>query len=120
MEDLGDSQYDLELRLAISEALAKIGPQASAAIPMLLSDLKSPNGVVRGYAARVLFRIDDQLAVNQVLPQVLEDANSDDPRAQFGAVYALRSIGPVTPEAAAAIDTLKLDDKYRYAFGITP
>ena len=120
MQELGDSGSDMQMRMQITEAIGKIGPDAEEAIPALVSDLQSSDALARGLAAEALFRIDHQRALKEVLPRVLEDARSDDPSARCASVFTLRKIGPVTPEAAEAIQQLKLDDRYRFAFDGTP
>ena len=108
---------ETQKRMMITDVLGAIKPPAMEAVPVLLQDIHSDNGVVRNLSARALGRINRQLAAEKALPIVLKDLKSHDLGVQFYATWALRDIGPVTTEAEAAIQKAR-QGRYKELFRV--
>jgi HEAT repeat protein len=82
--------------VAVSAALARIGPAATEAVPALVSDLESPDAGRRWRAARTLGRIGPgAVAAAPALVTALDDPNEGVRR------RAARALGRIGPEARA-------------------
>jgi HEAT repeat protein len=85
----------------VSAALARIGPAAAAAVPVLVEELRSEDPDRRWRAARTLGRIGPASAVAvPLLTQALTDGNA---AVRQHAARALGRIGPAAHSAAAAL-----------------
>ena len=115
----GLPQENTPNRMLIIRALAAVDPPATEAVPALLRDLKSDNGIVRNFAAIALARIDPDVAARKALPIVLKDLEHPDPGLHFFATWALSEIGPRTKEAKTAIDKARRG-KFKPLFDQSP
>ena len=115
LESLPDN-HECIAYIDVAKNLGAMGPAAFKAIPLLKARLHAQNPLLRAASAAALAQIDPAVAKEHALPVVLEDARSNDNLCQHGASLALHWIGPATPEAATAIETLNksgLADAYR-------
>ncbi len=90
---------DRRLRSDPIQALGAIGPDAEAAIPRLLQELKSNETSNRRFAAIALGRIDRQ---GQTVPALIEQLDKDW-LTVAGAVRGLRMMGPQARSAVPAL-----------------
>jgi HEAT repeat protein len=87
--------------VAVSAALARVGPAATEAVPALVAELSSDDSGRRWRAARTLGRIGPgAMAAVPNLVEALDDPNEG---VRFRAARALGQIGPEARSAAAAL-----------------
>ena len=67
------SASDFEVRRAAIKALGKIGPDARAAIPALIRNMKDENAFIREYSAESLGQIGP--VAKEAVPQLIELLN---------------------------------------------
>ena len=90
-----------ETNAVVSAALARIGPAAAAAVPVLVEALRSKDGDRRWRAARTLGRIGPH--AEAAVPALTETLGDATVVARLHAARALGRIGPAARPAAAAL-----------------
>jgi HEAT repeat protein len=107
-EEAGEAVPALALALeqpktfvAVSAALARIGPAATEAVPALVAELSSEDSGRRWRAARTLGRIGPGAAA--AVPDLVAALDDPNEGVRFRAARALGQIGPEARSAAAAL-----------------
>ncbi len=97
------------LRFDTFQALCRLGPLASAALPTLLQTINSPEHTSRWYAATGLGRIGPEAATAdpRVVPALIAALNDPDNTVQQAAALALSRLAPNTPGLAQAVPVLE-------------
>jgi HEAT repeat protein len=99
---------DSEIRWNAARTLAKIGPAAKEAAPMLVEAMKDPEPLVREHAAEALGCIGPE--AKETIPELVKALKDPDAHVRRDAV---RSLGQMGPAAKSAIESIRplLQDK---------